>query len=253
MLTLTACPYCAMQVPADGAFCDSCGRQFAACPTCSALTRGGEKCIADGSATVLRPPFTATSSASATTPAAAPVVAAPTVVPPPRRAAAPPPAPPPAQQVPTSSGIPAVSVPTPAAVPHVPVPTPSPAPVAPQHAAFGTTVQPLSRKLRLIVTSGESLPPLEVEHDTVVGRAEGPFAMLLDPFHNKGLSRRHCQFRRTPTGDWVIVDLAGRDSTFVSTDGRFTTPVAQNATAVVDPARALLRLGELQFRVEGIA
>jgi hypothetical protein len=92
-----------------------------------------------------------------------------------------------------------------------------------------------------------------VAPDTIVGRGEGPFAMQLDPFFNKGLSRRHCQFRRGPTGHWTITDLAGRGSTWVSTDGSFTTPpLAPSATQPVEPGRDQVRLGSLTFRVEAV-
>lgn len=112
-------------------------------------------------------------------------------------------------------------------------------------------MQVLVRKLRLVVTSGEPLAPLEVDPETIVGRGEGPFAMQLDPFFNKGLSRRHCQFRRGPTGDWTITDLAGRGSTWVSADGSFTTPpLAPSATQPIEPGRDHVRLGSLSFRVE---
>jgi len=114
-------------------------------------------------------------------------------------------------------------------------------------------MQPLARKLRLVPQGGVALQPLEVDPDTVVGRAEGPFAMLLDPFHDKGLSRRHCQFRRTPTGAWTVTDLAGRGSTLVSADGAFTGPaVAQNASHPIEPGRDQLRLGLLTFKIEPI-
>jgi hypothetical protein len=114
-------------------------------------------------------------------------------------------------------------------------------------------VQVLALRLRLVVTSGEPLAPLVVDADAIVGRGEGPFAMQLDPFHNKGLSRRHCQFRRGATGSWTIVDLAGRGSTWVSADGSFSgPPVAQNASQPVEPGRDHVRLGQLCFRVEAV-
>jgi hypothetical protein len=114
-------------------------------------------------------------------------------------------------------------------------------------------VQPLARKLRLVAVGGVSLPPLEVEPETVVGRGEGPFAMLLDPFHDKGLSRRHCTFRRGATGTWSITDLAGRGSTLVSADGTWSAPpVAHNASHPVEPGRDQVRLGLITFRVEAI-
>lgn len=113
-------------------------------------------------------------------------------------------------------------------------------------------MQPLARKLRLVAV-GVALPSLEVDPDTIVGRGEGPFAMLLDPFHDKGLSRRHCQFRRGPTGVWSVTDLAGRGSTAISADGRWSSPpVAQNASQTIEPGRDQVRLGSLTFRVEAI-
>jgi hypothetical protein len=124
----------------------------------------------------------------------------------------------------------------------------------PAHATQGTTVQALARKLRLVAVGGISLPPLEVDSETIVGRGEGPFAMLLDPFHDKGLSRRHCQFRRGPTGTWSVTDLAGRGSTLVSADGQWSSaPVGQNASHPVEPGRDQIRLGMITFRVEAIA
>jgi hypothetical protein len=114
-------------------------------------------------------------------------------------------------------------------------------------------VQPLARKLRLVVLGGVALAPLEVGPDTIVGRAEGPFAMLLDPFHDQGLSRRHCQFHRTATGAWTITDLAGRNSTVVSPDGTWNRPpLAQNASQPIEPGRDQVRLGLLTFRIEAI-
>jgi hypothetical protein len=113
-------------------------------------------------------------------------------------------------------------------------------------------VQSLARKLRLVAI-GVSLPPLEVDNDTIVGRGEGPFAILLDPFHDKGLSRRHCQFRRGATGTWSVTDLAGRGSTAVSADGRWANPpIAQNASQTIEPGRDQVRLGSLTFKVEAI-
>jgi predicted component of type VI protein secretion system len=118
---------------------------------------------------------------------------------------------------------------------------------------MGTTVQVLARKLRLVATGGVTLAPLEVDPDTVVGRGEGPFAMLLDPFHDKGLSRRHCQFHRGATGTWSITDLAGRGTTWVSADGAWASPpLAQNASHPIEPGRDQVRLGQLSFRVEPI-
>jgi hypothetical protein len=115
-------------------------------------------------------------------------------------------------------------------------------------------VQPLARKLRLVALGGVALPPLEVDPDTIIGRGEGPFAILLDPFHDKGLSRRHCQFRRGATGTWSITDLAGRGSTMLSTDGTWSkAPLGQNAPEPVEPGRDQIRLGSLTFRVEAIA
>lgn len=215
MLTLAPCPHCAARVPNDGAFCDTCGRPLAACPTCGELARPGEKCVTHGVAAVVRP----AAKAGSAPPPAAPV-AAPTVAPPPRRGS---------------------SAPPPAAKP-------------PSHAAEGTTVQPLARKLRLVALGGVALPPLEVDPDTIIGRGEGPFAILLDPFHDKGLSRRHCQFRRGATGTWSITDLAGRGSTMLSTDGTWTkAPLGQNASEPIEPGRDQVRLGSLTFRIEGIA
>lgn len=224
MLTLAPCPHCASRVPDDGAYCDSCGRQLAACPTCGALARPGEKCLKDGASVALRP-----SAAPGAPPGVAPVVG-PTVKPPPRRGG------------PTS--------PAPA-----PAPPPSPAAAGgPTHGAQPTTVQVLARRLRLVVTSGEALAPLEVDPDCIIGRGEGPFAMLLDQFHNKGVSRRHCQFRRAPTGGWTVTDLAGKGSTWVSADPSFAGgPLAPNASQPVEPGRDQVRIGLLTFRVEGIA
>jgi len=114
-------------------------------------------------------------------------------------------------------------------------------------------VQPLARKLRLVAMGGVALPPLDVESDTVVGRGEGPFALLLDPFHDKGLSRRHCSFGRGPTGAWSITDLAGRGSTLVSSDGTWSAPaVAHHTSHPVEPGRDMVRLGLITFRVEAI-
>jgi FHA domain len=106
--------------------------------------------------------------------------------------------------------------------------------------------------LRLVPTDGTPIPPLEIDHETIVGRAEGPFAMMLDRFHDKGVSRRHCQFLRTPTGGWTIVDLAGRGSTWISSDGRWSQPIGQSGSQAVDPSQSRIRLGDLQFRVEPI-
>lgn len=114
-------------------------------------------------------------------------------------------------------------------------------------------MQPLARRLRLVALGGVALPPLEVEPETVVGRGEGPFALLLDPFHDKGLSRRHCTFRRGATGGWTVTDLAGRGSTLVSADGTWSAPpVAHNASQSVEPGRDQVRLGLITFRVEAI-
>jgi hypothetical protein len=122
----------------------------------------------------------------------------------------------------------------------------------PDNADKGTTVQALARRLRLVAV-GVPLPPLEVDSDTVIGRVDGPFAILLDPFHDKGLSRRHCQFRRGPTGTWSVTDLAGRGSTLVSGDGRWASPpIAQNASQAIEPGRDQVRLGSLTFKIEGI-
>ncbi len=262
MLTLAPCPHCASRVPDDGAYCDTCGRSLAACASCGELVRPGEKCLTHGVAAVLRSP----AKQNGVTAPAAPVTH-PTVAPPPRRGARP--------------GAPGGTVVSPASastavtaqpslgggqmpgelaatpVVHAPGGAPFPAAAAavaaPTHAAQGTTVQLLARKLRLVVTGGVALPPLEVEAETIVGRGEGPFAMLLDPFHDKGLSRRHCQFRRGATGTWSIVDLAGRGSTFVSADGTWTgPPVAPNASHLVEPGRDQIRLGLLTFKVEAI-
>jgi predicted component of type VI protein secretion system len=223
MLTLAPCPHCATRVPDDGAFCDSCGRPLAACPTCNELGKPGEKCVKHGVAMESRP-----SAAGGAAPPAAGRVA-PTVAPPPRRV-------------------------NPGAA--APAGNPSAPPASPaglQHGGVGTTVQVLARKLRLVVTSGEPLAPFEVDSDTIIGRLEGPFAMQLDPFFNKGLSRRHCQFRRGPTGIWTITDLAGHGSTWVSADGSFTAPpLAPNASQPVEPGRDHVRLGQLSFRVEAI-
>ncbi len=211
MLTLASCPHCAARVPNDGAFCDTCGRPLAACPTCGELARPGEKCVTHGVAAVVRPP-----AKGGAAPTAGPV-ATPTVAPPPRRGSS------------------------------------APATKPPSHSAQGTTVQALARKLRLVALGGVALPPLDVDPDTIVGRGEGPFAILLDPFHDKGLSRRHCQFRRSATGTWSITDLAGRGSTMVSADGTWSAaPLAQNASQPIEPGRDQVRLGSLAFRVEAI-
>ena len=234
MLTLAPCPHCAARVPDNGAFCDTCGRALAACPTCGELARPGEKCVTHGVATVVRSP----AAGGAAAPVAAPVTT-PTVAPPPRRGSSAPgsaagrAASPPAAQPTTPLGVPAAETPS--------------------HVAQGTTVQPVARKLRLVALGGVSLPPLEVDADTIVGRGEGPFAILLDPFHDKGLSRRHCQFHRGATGIWSITDLAGRGSTLVSGDGTWTkAPLAQNASQPIEPGRDQVRLGSLTFRVEAI-
>ena len=218
MLTLAPCPHCSTRVPEDGAFCDSCGRQLAACATCGELAKPGEKCVKHGVAATVRP-----SAAPGAKPAAPGPVVGPTVMPPPRRGA-------------------------PAPGPLVPAP-----PATPTHGGQATTVQVLARKLRLVVTSGEPLAPLEVDPEAVFGRGEGPFAVLLDPFHNKGVSRRHCQFRRGPTGTWSIVDLAGKGTTWVSPDGSFAGgPMAPNGTQALEPGRDHIRVGLLSFRVEAI-
>jgi FHA domain len=220
---LAPCPHCATRVPEDGAYCDSCGRQLAACATCGELAKPGEKCIKHGVAAMVRP-----SAAPGAKPVAVGPVAGPTVMPPPRRAAPAPPASPP------------------------PVPSGTSAP--PAHGGQATTVQVLARKLRLVVTSGEPLVSLEVDPEAIFGRGEGPFALLLDPFHNKGVSRRHCQFRRGPTGTWSIVDLAGKGTTWVSPDGSFAAgPMSANGTQALEPGRDHIRLGSLSFRVEAIA
>lgn len=218
---LAPCPHCATRVPEDGAYCDSCGRQLAACATCGELAKPGEKCIKHGVAATVRP-----SAAPGAKPAAVGPAATPTVMPPPRRGA-------PAQ--PGTSAPPA-------------------APTSPTHGGQATTVQVLARKLRLVVTSGEPLASLDVEPDAIFGRGEGPFANLLDPFHNKGVSRRHCQFRRGPTGAWSIVDLAGKGTTWVSPDGSFAGgPIAANGSLALEPGRDHIRVGLLSFRVEAIA
>ena len=153
---------------------------------------------------------------------------------------------------PAAKGGPAAPPPAPVAVPTV-APPPRRGSGPPSHAAQGTTVQPLARKLRLVALGGVGLPPLEVDADTIVGRGEGPFAILLDPFHDKGLSRRHCRFRRGATGTWSITDLAGRGSTMVSADGTWTkAPLGQNASQSIEPGRDQVRLGSLTFRVEAI-
>lgn len=255
MLTLAPCPHCASRVPDDGAFCDTCGRALAFCPTCQEFVRPGERCVAHGVAGVARTPARQHGSPAVANPVATPVapVTAPTVAPPPRRGA---------RAVPAGGGIAAAAPNAGGAAggsggqlggaPGVAALAASAA--APSHAAQGTTVRPLARKLRLVAAGGVSLPPLEVAPDTIVGRGEGPFAVLLDPFHDKGLSRRHCQFRRGATGAWSIVDLAGRNSTFVSTDGTWSGPsIAQNASCPVEPGRDQIRLGLLTFAVEAIA
>jgi hypothetical protein len=214
MLTLAPCPHCAARVPEDGTFCDSCGRQLAACPTCGELAKPGEKCLKDGVAVELR------KSAAGGPAPPGPLPGQPFIKPPPKPGT------------------------------KTPVQPTSPGPV---NVSQPTTVQVLARKLRLVATSGEPLAPLELDPDTIVGRGEGPFAMQLDPFFNKNLSRRHCQFRRGPTGNWTITDLAGRGSTWVSADGRFADPpIAQNASQPVEPGRDQVRLGQLSFRVEAI-
>lgn len=225
MLTLAPCPHCATRVPDDGAFCDSCGKQLAACPTCSELAKPGEKCVKHGVASVVRP--SAASGAKPTTPVA-PVVG-PTVIPPPRRGTAPPPAPAPAPAVPNSPG------------------------QTPHHGNNPTTVQTLVLKLRLVVASGESLAPLTIDPEVVIGRGEGPFAMLLDQFHNKGVSRRHCLFRRGPTGDWSMVDLAGKGSCAVGPDQSFARgAIPPMGSQPVEPGRDYVRIGSLTFKVEPV-
>ncbi len=219
MLTLAPCPHCATRVPEDGAFCDSCGKQLAACPTCSELAKPGEKCIKHGVAAVVRPPVGGGKPVTPVTPTVGP-----TVMPPPRR------------------GGPPVSP----AVPNSPGQTP-------YHGGNPTTVQTLVLKLRLVVTSGESLAPLTIEPEVVIGRGEGPFAMLLDQFHNKGVSRRHCLFRRGPAGDWSLVDLAGKGSCAVSPDGRFAGgAIAPMGSQPVEPGRDHVKIGMLTFRVEPV-
>jgi hypothetical protein len=105
--------------------------------------------------------------------------------------------------------------------------------------------------LRLVVTSGESLAPLTIDPEVVIGRGEGPFAMLLDQFHNKGVSRRHCLFRRGPTGDWSLVDLAGKGSCAVSANGSFSgAPVSPMGSERIEPGRDHVKIGLLTFRVE---
>lgn len=221
MLTLAPCPHCASRVPDDGAFCDSCGKQLAACPTCGELAKPGEKCVKHGVSATVRP-----SLAPGPQPSTAPVVG-PTVMPPPRSRGGAAPAP---------------------VVPPAPV-----QPAGPSHGAQATTVQQLARRLRLVIASGEPLAPLEVDSGTVVGRGDGPFAVLLDQFHNKGVSRRHCQFQRTPTGGWTITDLAGKGSTWVSPDGSFATgPMTPNGTVALEAGRDQVRIGLLTFRVEAI-
>jgi hypothetical protein len=244
MLILSSCPHCATRVPADGSFCDTCGRTLAACPTCNELAKPGEKCLTHGVAAVVRKPAAAgVAAVAAAVPSSAPTVAPP----PPRRNASAPVAPPPSAAAPSAA---------PASAPSLVRPSP-PSPIgagSPAHAAQGTTIQSLARKLRLIAIGGVSLPPLDVDSETVVGRGEGPFAILLDPFHDKGLSRRHCQFRRGPTGTWTVTDLAGRGSTVVSDDGQWSgAPVAQNASQHVEPGRDQIRLGLITFKVEAIA
>jgi len=223
MLTLAPCPHCATRVPDDGAFCDGCGRPLASCPACGELGKPGQKCVNHGVALTSRP----SGAGGAATPRGAPVdgaVARPTVPPPPR------------------GGL----------KPGGPGP-PSPAGPGPVHGDKATTIQLLARKLRLVVTSGEPLAPLEVDPDTIIGRLEGPFALQLDAFHNRGLSRQHCKFRRGPTGSWSITDLAGRGTTWVSADGSFSSaPLGLNASQPVEPGRDQVRLGGLTFRVEAI-
>jgi hypothetical protein len=115
-----------------------------------------------------------------------------------------------------------------------------------------TTTEVLARKLRLVaVDSSINLPPLLCDPDTVVGRAEGPFTQVLDVFHNKGLSRRHCQFRRGPTGNWSVTDLVGRDTTSVGPAGQLVT-LGPNATGPVVPGRDHIRLGLLEFKIEPV-
>lgn len=229
MLTLAPCPHCATRVPEDGAFCDSCGKQLAACPTCGELAKPGEKCIKHGVAAAVRPPVAA--SAKPVAPVAP--VATPTVMPPPRRAA-PPSAPP--------SAAPAGTVAP--AVPNSPGQTP-------YHGNNATTVQSLVLRLQLMVTSGDALAPLAIDSEVVIGRGEGPFAMMLDQFHNKGVSRRHCLFRRGPTGDWSLVDLAGKGSCAVSPDGSFSgAPISPMGSQRVEPGRDHVKIGLLTFRVE---
>lgn len=114
-------------------------------------------------------------------------------------------------------------------------------------------MQVLARKLRLVLAGGGPLAPLEVEPEAIIGRGEGPFALLLDQFHDKGVSRRHCQFHRTPTGSWTITDLAGKGSTWVSPDAAFAGgPMPPNGTAPVEPGRDHVKIGLLAFRVEAI-
>jgi len=225
MLTLAPCPHCATRVPEDGAYCDSCGRQLAACATCGELAKPGEKCIKHGVAATVRPSVAPGAKSSAPTP-----VAGPTVMPPPRRGA---PSPTPGASAPSAPSAPSAT---------------------PTHGGQATTLQVLARRLRLVITSGEPLASLEVDPEAIFGRGEGPFAVLLDPFHNKGVSRRHCQFRRGPTGTWSIVDLAGKGTTWVSPDGSFAGgPMAANGTQVLEPGRDHLRVGLLSFRVEPVA
>jgi FHA domain len=237
MLTLAGCPYCAVQIPDDGSYCDTCGKQLAACPTCNALAKPGEKCITHGAASVTRASAAPASSASTVTSGVAPI-ATPTVLPPPRRSSTGTPASPPATPPSPASSIPPAATQPPTATP--------------LHAALGTSIQVLARRLRLVPTDGTPIPPMEIDHETIVGRADGPFAMMLDRFHDKGVSRRHCQFLRTPTGGWTIVDLAGRGSTWISSDGRWSQPIAQSGSHAVDPSLSQIRLGDLQFRVEPI-
>jgi hypothetical protein len=158
-------------------------------------------------------------------------------MPPPRRAA--PPAAPAASAASAGSVNPAAP-----AVPNSPGQTP-------YHGNNATTVQTLVLKLHLVVTSGEPLAPLSIDSEVVIGRGEGPFAMMLDQFHNKGVSRRHCLFRRGPTGDWSLVDLAGKGSCAVSPDGSFSgAPVSPMGSQRVEPGRDHVKIGLLTFRVE---
>lgn len=254
MLTLAPCPHCATRIPDDGAYCDTCGRALAACPDCGALAKAGERCLVHGVAVVTRPPVKGgtkgAAAPNATIGNGAPAVAAPTVAPPPRRPSGAPAASRPAAPSPGTPQPPAQS----GGAGQPPAAAAAPSASSPAHAARGTTVQALARKLRLVALGNVMLPPLEVEPETIVGRGEGPFAMLLDPFHDKGLSRRHCIFRRGATGTWSVTDLAGRGSTFVSADGAWSAPaVPQNGSHPVEPGRDEVRLGLITFRVEGIA